>query len=134
MADFLIAHKLTVKEEGLYSDDAADSGGETVLGLTRVHDEDWDGWEIVDLQKRKPNFPNNLRAFYGELDLRAQRYYRKRYWEPVKGDLINNQDIANRVYDTAVNTGIRQGIILAQRALGIEETGVMDNDTLNALN
>ena len=52
MADFLPAFKKTIISEGLYSNDKEDTGGETVLGLTRAADADWDGWQLVDSMKK----------------------------------------------------------------------------------
>jgi lysozyme family protein len=133
MADFLQAYKLTVGEEGLYSNDAGDSGGETVLGLTRNADGSWDGWKLVDQYKSKPNFPDNLNGIKSALDTLAKPYYKKKYWDKIRGDEIKNQQEANRIYDTYVNTG-SSGVSLAQRAMGIIETGFMDDHTLNTLN
>jgi lysozyme family protein len=133
MADFLTAHLLTVGEEGLYSNDSGDSGGETVLGLTRNADGNWDGWKLIDQYKSKPDFPNNLKGIKSALDTLSKPYYKKKYWDKIRGDEIQNQQEANRIYDTYVNTG-SMGVILAQRAMGIIETGFMDDHTLNTLN
>ena len=131
MAKFEIADEITELLEGLYSNDKEDSGGETVYGIARNIDKDWKGWAIVDMWRTKPNFPNNLKD--SGIKAVAQQYYRQKYWNVIRGDEIINQDIANEIYKSYVNTG-SQGIKLAQRALGIHESGVMDDITLNALN
>jgi lysozyme family protein len=133
MAEFNIAYELTVDAEGLYSNDEGDSGGETVLGLTRNTDGDWNGWYLVDELKKQSNFPNNLQASKSILHSLAMPYYKKKYWDKIRGDEIINQQVANRIYDTYVNAG-SMGITLAQRALDIAESGHMDNATLNVLN
>lgn len=134
MADFLEAHKLVIVDEGLYSDDKEDAGGETVLGLTRNMDADWEGWKLVDERKKMPNFPNNLKEIRPQIDALSQPYYKKKYWNPMKGDSIIKQIVANPIYNSCVNIGVTQGIKLAQRAAKIPETGKMDAKTLNALN
>lgn len=134
MAIFSIAYRKTISFEGLYSNDVADSGGETVLGLTRVADKDWNGWKLIDERKKMPNFPKNLNEIKEDIDLLAQPYYKKKYWTPIRGDEMKNQNIANSIYDNGVNVGVKQAIILAQRAASIKETGIMDDNTLNALN
>ena len=131
MAKFEIADDITENIEGLYSNDKEDSGGETVLGICRSQDKDWKGWAIVDVWKTKPNFPNNLKD--SGIKAVAQQYYKNKYWNAIRGDEIINQDEANQIYKSYVNTG-SEGIILAQRALGIHESGKMDDITLNALN
>jgi len=133
MADPKIAIKLTRGAEGLWSNDEGDSGGETVLGLTRNTDPDWVGWKFVDERKKLPNYPGNLKEVESELIALADPYYIHKYWEAIRGDEILNQDEANRILDTYVNTG-SMGITLAQRALGIAETGHMDDLTLKTLN
>ncbi len=39
---------LILSWEGVYDNDSADSGGETVFGITRVYEPTWKGWPIVD--------------------------------------------------------------------------------------
>lgn len=131
MANFIPADQITEEDEGLYSNDINDSGGETVLGLIRSADHDWIGWPLVDKCKQQPNFPKNLIA--AGIHPLAQAYYKKKYWAGIRGDEINNQEEATQIYKSYVNTG-SEGIILAQRALGIHESGKMDDATLNALN
>lgn len=63
----------------------------------------------------------------------AKAIYKKQYWDVIRGDEIKNQLVANKLFDTFVNT-FKEAIILAQRTLGIKETGVMDNATLLAIN
>jgi lysozyme family protein len=133
MAEFNIAYELTVYAEGLYSNDEGDSGGETVLGLTRNTDADWNGWFLIDELKKQLNFPNNLEVSKSILSSLAMPYYKKKYWDKIRGDEMINQEVANRIFDTYVNTGT-MGITLAQRALDIAESGHMDNVTLKALN
>ena len=140
MGDFLIAYRKTIASEGLYSNDKEDSGGETVLGLTRATDKDWDGWQLVDSVKNTlidlsvSNIRKALKAVQGQLDLMAQPYYKKKYWLPVRGDEISDQTTANSIYDLGVNSGPKQSIIIHQRAAGIKETGKMDDDTLTEIN
>ena len=133
MADSILPINETIEAEGLYSNNAEDTGKETVLGLTRVADGNWQGWHIVDDQKKKPNFPDNLIDVKSVLIVLAIPYYKKKYWDAIKGDQINNQEEAKRIYDMYVNKG-EEAIILAQRSLGIVESGHMDNITLNTLN
>jgi lysozyme family protein len=134
MASFIIAYRKTIANEGLYSNDTNDRGGETVLGLTRVMDKNWAGWLFIDECKKHPSFPANLKSVEHKIDALAQPFYKQKYWMPVRGDEIINQDIANKIYDSCVNLGISQGVVLAQRSLGIAETGKMSDTTLNKLN
>ena len=64
----------------------------------------------------------------------AKEIYKKLYWSQIKGDKIKNQETANQIYDCAVNMGTGTAIMLSQRSLGLPETKVMDDATLDALN
>ena len=57
----------------------------------------------------------------------------KRYWDGCKGDLVQNQSIANILVDWYYNSGI-SGIKSAQKSLGLEHDGIIGNDTLSVLN
>jgi hypothetical protein len=64
----------------------------------------------------------------------AKNVYHKFYWEKIKGDEIKDVEAATQIYDVAVNMGTGTAIMLTQRSLGLPETKVMDDATLNALN
>ena len=59
---------------------------------------------------------------------------KKGYWDIMQGDEINDQEMAERIYDRGYNMGIKEAIKEAQKTLEIPETGNMDTLTLNALN
>lgn len=59
---------------------------------------------------------------------------KKNYWDKMRGDEINDQEIAERIYDRGYNMGMAEAIREAQHVLGIPETGKVDSLTLNALN
>jgi len=132
MADFLLADKRTESFEGAYSNDTGDAGGETIWGIARNEDPEWDGWALVDEYRKRDNFPANLNC-ENIMEL-VHSFYQKKYWNPMRGNEITSQDEANSIYDSCVNMGIEEGIKIAQRSAGVEETGVMDDRTLNALN
>ena len=72
-------------------------------------------------------------------------FYKQVFWDQFKGDAINNQDIANELFDTSVNMGTTTTIKFMQHALNIlskngslymsiEEDGKFGQGTLNAVN
>ena len=83
-------------------------------------------------------------AFYTEsaetaLDI-AREIYRSEYWNPICGDEIRDQQVATKMLDMAVNMGVRQAILLCQRALNasatfrLAEDGVLGSRTIAAIN
>lgn len=133
MANFEEAYKRTCKFEGGWVNKDGDSGKETYKGISRVANPNWPGWSIVDAYKKKSNFPKNLDSDK-KLQQLVKDCYKNNYWNPVWGDKIKNQKVANDIYDTAVNMGVAMSIKLSQRQFGFKETGKMSNQLLNKLN
>lgn len=126
MADFKVAYDKTAVNEGNYSNDPTDRGGETWRGIARKMHPKWKGWVIVDSFKKYSDFINRLKKS-DELQVLVLDFYKEEFWDKVWGDRIINQDIANMIYDNCVNIGIPNAIRLAERVAGIKEDGIMDN-------
>jgi lysozyme family protein len=134
MANFDIAYKRVLDDEGVtWENHPDDAGGETYAGLTRKADPSWGGWKIIDQYKKKPNFPSNLSAVKSQLLELAKPFYRSKYWDKVWGDKIQDQRIANDMFNTYVLTGTAS-IKLQNRQFGFTEKTVMDDQLLNKLN
>lgn len=133
MANFEVAYKRTCKFEGGWVNNPGDSGKETYKGISRVANPNWPGWTIVDSYKKKSNFPKNLDSDKKLQDL-VKTCYKENYWNPVWGDKILNQKVANDFFDTAVNMGVGTSIKLSQRQFRMKETGKMSNQLLSKLN
>ena len=135
-----VFQKLVVETEGFYSNDKNDPGGETVLGLTRVADPDWEGWRIVDQYKAKKGFPKNMP--YDLLRASAKQYYKAKYWDYAQLDKFPIQ-VAYEMFDIGVNMGKGIAVRFLQRALNVlnhngkdypdlVEDGIFGANTLNA--
>lgn len=133
MADFLIAFNRTEKNEGkdIWTKVDGDSGGETWSGISRKANPSWSGWKILDQIKNKKN---GQKISTPELEEHKQSLYRTNYWNPIWGDEIKNQKVANDLYDTGVNMGPSTSIKLSERQFGMKETGRMSDELLNKLN
>lgn len=125
MASFAIAVAITIEYEGgdLYTHDPDDPGGETRFGISKR------AFPHVDIRKlTKPQ---------------AEQIYLEEYWNPIRGNSITSQALAEQVFDFAVNAGVSrsmktlQGTINAiQREMDVSlvEDGVMGPKTLAATN
>lgn len=118
MADFTPAFQKTLGHEGGYSDHPADRGGETYRGISRVFFPDWPGWRRIDAAKRAASFPANLARNNG-LQQAVEAFYREQFWDRLRGDQIADQEVAEEVFDTAVNMGTRRGGRYLQEALNL---------------
>jgi lysozyme family protein len=132
MAHFETAIEKTLKNEGFYSDNKNDSGGETYYGISRNNWPDWRGWIRIDAMKNKPDFPECLHLL--SLESEVKMFYEVNFWDKIRGDEIKDQEIAESLFDFAVNTGINPAVKTAQKALCIEDDGIIGINTIKALN
>ena len=144
MADFDIAYQKTLDNEGGYlSADTArqigDRGGETYKGIARNFNSDWAGWAIIDAYKAKNGTPAyNSYINDSNLDDLVRQRYRSNYWDAIKGDSIQSQDIANLLFDIYFNVGNAKTLQSSINELispdSIAVDGVVGNDTLSKIN
>lgn len=133
MAQFELALESTLKSEGGYVFDKDDPGGETYKGIARFRNPKWPGWVSVDILKNKRNFPQNLDNDE-TLQTQIKELYKANYWHRIKGDDINDQDIAESIFDFAVNAGPATSAKLAQITVGSKPDGVIGPYTLEKIN
>lgn len=124
MADFKIAYKITMAHEGGYANNPNDSGGETWKGIARKKHPNWPGWTLVDRAKQG-DFPTNLTSVPNLQNL-VESFYKIQFWDFLKLDQINNQRIANELFDTSVNMGQGVAGLFIQRALNVSNRNGKD--------
>ena len=117
MANFELAVSKTIFKEGggKLHKVVGDSGGETKYGISK---------------KAYPNLD------IGKLDeVVAKQIYKNDYWDKVKGDLIQSQQIAEEIFDCAVNMGVKSAVKLLQLTNPVLiADGVFGLKTLEAVN
>lgn len=129
MANFIEAFQKVILNEGLYSNDPDDAGGRTILGISENNWPNWAGWKIIDRLSSAKEMATNT-----ELQNLVQQFYLNNFWDPIKGDLIPDQQIANSIFDFAVNAGVKTSVMLAQRVVGVDDDGAIGSNTLKAIN
>jgi lysozyme family protein len=129
MARFSDAYTLTSAHEGGYVNDPVDRGGETYRGIARVHHPDWSGWGRIDAARRKKGFPKILGSDRS-LQAKVKSFYKKAYWDRFGGDDMPDQAVANELYDTAVNMGVRRAVRFLQSSLNLLNRNQRDYDDL----
>lgn len=131
MANFLIAYKKTGGFEGGWNHVAGDRGGETYCGIARKFWPKWAGWKIVD--SKKPI--KNKTIFKDEaLEKLVKDFYKKEFWDVVGGDQVEDQNIANTLYDFGVNAGFGRSIKNIEIVLKMTPTGKITKELLNRIN
>ncbi len=118
MADFYVAYKLTMDNEGGYVNDPDDSGKETYKGISRRYHPNWAGWRKVDHAKEQKDFSIVLGG-YSDLESDVRVFYKEQFWNIFLGDEISDQSLANELFDTSVNMSPARSISFLQEALNI---------------
>lgn len=143
MAQFEIAHKRTALNEGLYANNPSDTGGETWAGISRKNWPKWDGWAIIDAIKRDHGKTTTIINKFGGsnqiLAGKVSEFYKTNFWYPLSLQYVNDQQLANNVYDFGVNAGVSAAAKRLQRAANsvcgnIEVDGDIGSATLGLVN
>jgi lysozyme family protein len=105
-----------IGNEGGYSNNSADPGGETMWGITaRV--------------ARKHGYAGAMR----DLPLQTAKTIAKaEYWDAVRGDELSPA-LAFQLFDTCYNSGAGEAVMLLQRSLGVTADGSFGPATMSAV-
>lgn len=142
MADLKIAEAKTLKWEGGYCNVEGDAGGETIFGMARKMHPDLKLWGYVDNYKKalapfgKDRYKDLESLCKGNTQFKQEmnKFYRSQFWDKIMGDKIENQDVANALYDFAVNSGVSRAVKTIQKIVGVESDGAFGAKTLQAVN
>lgn len=115
MAEFEPAFEFMIAHEGEYVNDPNDAGGETKYGISKAAHPDVD---IASLTI------DEVKGIY------LRKYWdTQRYWE------IQNQRVATKIFDMAVNMGFHQAHRIAQAACEMDKCdGIMGPQTIAEIN
>lgn len=99
------AFERTVGLEGGYSDNPNDLGGPTKYGIT-------------EQVARRHGFTGSMKELSFNL---AKLIYQSDYWNPMRLDdiAILSKDVAEELFDTGVNQGVKQAGTYLQRSLNV---------------
>lgn len=138
MADFDKAVKVVLKNEGKFNNDPHDPGHATNYGISLrfllLAGIDLNKDNSIDIQDIL-----SMNAF------QAKQIYKKEWWDKYKYGLIEDQEIATKIFDLSVNMGAYQSHKLAQRALNecrkiypkvelLDVDGILGSGTRTAIN
>ena len=130
MADFKPAFAFVLQHEDSTRSGkvTVDTGGRTRFGIAeRFH----------------PDLPEEFFTGAAEDALaEAEKIEEREYWDAMRLADVEDQNIANKLFDMGVNMGVRQAAIYAQRAANalvaadarVAEDGVIGHKTLAAIN
>jgi lysozyme family protein len=106
--------EVILKNEGIYSFDTDDPGGETHWGISKRVYPDLD---ILNLTREKA-----IQIYYDD------------YWLPLYLEGLQDEEAALQIFDFGVNAGIRKAARLAQICSGAYIDGIIGPATIMAIN
>lgn len=113
--------------EGGYSNDPADSGGPTNIGVTL------ETWKKTGHDKNDDGIINKADLILITHEDMVGVVLKPHYWDYWQADRIQNQSLANLVVDWMWLSGSRT-IPVVQQILGVKPDGIVGNQTLDAMN
>lgn len=127
MAKFSTAESITGKFEGLYANNPADNGKETYAGIARKFWPKWDGWLAIDKIKKQYGTSAKVINSYASKNVQLtesiSEFYKTNFWDTMNLDDVRDQQLANTVYDYAVNSGTHRAATTLQTA--VNDTGLV---------
>lgn len=105
-------HKL-LGHEGGFVDHPSDPGGAT-------------NWGVTQAVARANGYTGHMRDFPVDM---AKAIYWRQYWVPIKADDLPPA-VRYAVFDAAVNSGANQAVKWLQRAIGVNDDGVVGPQTM----
>lgn len=144
MAKYETSFKITFDHEGGYVNHPNDKGGETIFGISRRYHPNWAGWTTVDLTKQFCSEKEGTKEFDRELtnhlkgnqeiERQKREFYKSGFWDKLSLDKVDDQRVANALFDAAVNHDPRDAAKMAQRCLDVKVDGIIGSKTIEALN
>jgi lysozyme family protein len=130
MANFVEAYKNTGGHEGGWT---VDNGGQTYQGISRKGWPGWEGWRLIDGYIKSNGQPKK-RSFFNHPGINnlVPVFYKKNYWDKISGDAIQNQTIANFIYDFYVNSN--SALMQINNALGARGGTTINESSLKIIN
>lgn len=132
MADFTIAYRKTVLgNEGGYNPGIGEN--ETYMGIDRAMNKHWSGWQIIDhIKAAMPGVSvarmNMLLNTNAQLQSNIATFYKVNYWDTMRLDDINDQQVANNLFDGSVNPCIEPAAKVFQMACNEVKQGCLKED------
>jgi len=118
MSTFVVSYARTNGYEGEGTvNHWADRGGETYAGISRKFHPDWAGWRYLDLLAQDGRRPALQEQH--EIDLLHADFFMRKFWIAAGCHHIDDQDIADEMYDSAVNVGTGRAQEWLQVALNV---------------
>jgi len=139
MYDFDKIYNKLIRDEGGYSNDPKDSGGETYKGISRKHNPYNPIWNIIDAHKNEYNFVPFLETSE-ELAKEVKFFYYNLYRKNKVQSFID-YNLKEKLFSCIVNMGSLKASVILQQSFNIlknskllDEDGIIGPKTIKEIN
>lgn len=108
------------------------------FGIIKSQTITWDGWKFFNYTLKKYN--NNLEFTVemlfenAEMQKHVQHYYKTNFWDKLKLDKVESQEIANIIFVFAVQTSVVHCTKLIQKLLCVTINSVLTDNDIKKIN
>jgi lysozyme family protein len=133
-ANCLLAYNNTITDEGCtLTADPNDRGGLTWKGISYVMNPNWQGWKLIFAHQKAGHDLSVVKADQ-YLEQLVKTFYYTEFWLKLQIDKIKSQSIQIKFFNQAVNVGLSAATKFQQASVDLAQTGIVDNQLINALN
>jgi lysozyme family protein len=123
----------TVKNEGYLSNHKDDKGGMTWKGIARNIHPNWAGWKEIDKILKGGGGQAQIKV-NRSIEEMVQTFYFNEFWKPLRCQEIIVPIKRNKLFDTAVNIGIKNAVKIMQRSMLLEDNGILNDEFIKNYN
>jgi len=118
---FIESLQYVLENEGYYSNNPDDPGGETFRGISRKFHPDWKGWVIIDKFKKDPEVLKKEYLKNKTLQRYVAKFYYFNFYKKSHADFFEefSPTLAYNIFDYAINAGVRTSLKNLQTSLNI---------------
>lgn len=131
--EFKEAYKKTVANEGYLSNHKDDKGGMTWKGIARNIHPNWEGWKEIDKILGNSGKVVDVKV-NGYIEKLVQEFYFREFWLKLRCQEIIVPIKRNKLFDTAVNMGIKNAVKIMQRSMLVEDNGILNDEFIKNYN
>jgi lysozyme family protein len=127
MADFNKAFSASAAARGGYS--AISEGVEIYRGIDRRFHPAWEGWPIIDALKFAASDENELQISLAQnkrLREKVRNWFKQVYWDRFSGDRIQDQDIAEELFESSIELAVERAVNCLQKSLNLLNAGSVE--------
>jgi lysozyme family protein len=105
----------------------------TWKGIARNMHPNWAGWKEIDKILKGGGGQAQIKV-NRSIEEMVQTFYFNEFWKPLRCQEIIVPIKRNKLFDTAVNIGIKNAVKIMQRSMLLEDNGILNDEFIKNYN